>query len=222
MNDSVNDPAFVLKERESPVGRIRKANETAIIRAAEEEFVRNGFKGTTVQQIADRAGLPKANVHYYFKNKLELYAAVLSDILELWNQAFNDIRGEDDPARAISAYIRAKVMYSKTNPLVSRLFAQEIIQGAPHLGAYFKQDHRDWLQQKAKVIEYWIEQGKMDPVDPYHLIFLIWASTQHYADFGAQITSVMGEDYLNDEGYERIARSLTQMVLKACGLKVPE
>lgn len=147
-------------------GKIRTDNRAKIIAIAEMEFAEFGYKGASIMNIAKRANLPRANVHYYFNSKLELYKKVLFDILKLWNDAFNQITPEDDPAEAIGAYIRAKVMYSKTNPLASKIFANEIIHGAPRINQYLNSDFREWLKSKAAVIEHWIKQGKMDPVDP--------------------------------------------------------
>jgi len=102
------------------IGKIRTDNRAKIIAIAEMEFAEFGYKGASIMNIAKRANIPRANVHYYFKSKLELYKKVLMDILQLWNQAFNQITPDDNPADAIGAYIRAKVMYSKTNPLASK------------------------------------------------------------------------------------------------------
>lgn len=207
-------------KQRKPTGKIRQQNEQLIIEAAEIEFVNHGFKGASVRKIAERAGLPKANVHYYFKSKLDLYGAVLHNIIELWNSAFNDINPDDDPGAALTAYIHSKVMYSKTNPLASRIFASEIIHGAPFLSRYIETDFENWVAEKARVIKAWIEQGKMDPVDPYHLLFLIWASTQHYADFGEQVKAVLGKETLSEGDYQQAADQITQIILKGCGIKV--
>ena len=168
-------------------GQIRRSNEAAILKAAEVEFATRGFKGASMQRIADQAGIPRTNVHYYFNSKLELYIAVLFDIVNLWNDQFDQITAEDDPAEAIGAYIRAKVMYSKTNPEASRIFASEIILGAPNLSTYLEQEFSIWMRDKASIIQVWIDEGRMDPVDPVYLIFLIWSATQHYADFDVQV-----------------------------------
>ena len=129
-------------------GKIRNVNRVKIIAIAEIEFAEFGYKGVSIMNIAKRADMPRANVHYYFKSKLELYKKVLFDILKLWNDAFNQITPEDDPAKAIGAYIRAKVMYSKTNPLASKIFANEIIHGAPQISEHLNSDFRDWLNSE--------------------------------------------------------------------------
>ena len=202
-------------------GKIRSDNRAKIIAIAEMEFAEFGYKGASIMNIAKRADIPRANVHYYFKSKLELYKKVLFDILKLWNDAFNQITPEDDPAEAIGAYIRAKVMYSKTNPLASKIFANEIIHGAPHISEYLNSDFRDWLKAKSAVIEHWIKQGKMDPVDPLFLIMLIWSATQHYADFSTQVSAVLDKDNLTEKDFEDVSDNLIHIILKGCGIEPP-
>jgi TetR/AcrR family transcriptional regulator len=210
----------ILKEKRTvPCGRIRKKNEAVIIAAAEKEFLEYGYKGASMKRIAERAGLPRANIHYYFKNKLAVYGAVLRGTVCLWNAIFDNINSTDDPATALAQYIRAKVMFSKTNAPASRIFASEILHGAPYLSEYLKTDFRNWIQQKCEVIQCWIEQGKMDAVDPVHLLFFIWGATQHYADFGVQVQFAMGKDELSDEDFEAIAKNMTHIVLKGCGIQ---
>ena len=157
------------------VGKIRIDNEKAILVAAEKEFAARGFNGASMNRIAQGAGVARTNVHYYFKNKEELYSKVLTDVIQMWNFTFSQITADDDPAEALEAYIRAKVAYSKSNPLASKMFASEIMHGAPVLSSYLKKDFRDWLRSKAQIMDSWVAQGKMDPVDPFYLIFMIWA-----------------------------------------------
>jgi TetR/AcrR family transcriptional regulator len=202
------------------VGKIRIDNEKAILVAAEREFASRGFNGASMNRIALGAGVPRTNVHYYFKNKEELYAKVLTDVIQMWDNSFNQISSEDDPAEALEAYIRAKVAYSRTNPLASKIFASEILHGAPVLSSYLKKDYRDWLRGKAGIIDSWIAQGKMDPVDPFYLIFMIWASTQHYADFEVQVKTVLGKARLTARDFEVVANNLTHIILKGCGIKI--
>ena len=199
--------------------RVRQKNEHIILKAAEEEFVTFGFKGASMKRIAERADLPRANVHYYFKNKVDLYGAVLSDIVETWNNTFDTIQEDDDPKTALSSYIHAKVMYSKTNPEASRIFASEIIHGAPHLSEYLKTDFQTWVRKKSRVIQRWADNGQIDPIDPVHLLFFIWSSTQHYADFGVQVLAALNKKKLSDADFEHIAKNLTGFVLKGCGIE---
>ncbi|ATR81634.1 TetR family transcriptional regulator [Pseudomonas sp. FFUP_PS_473] len=214
-------PAHRLTASGKPAGRIRQKNEQAILKAAEDEFARHGFKGTSMNTIAQNAGLPKANLHYYFTNKLGLYVAVLSNILELWDSTFNTLNSDDDPAVALSNYIRTKIEFSRRNPQASRIFAMEIISGGQCLSEYFNQDYRTWFQGRAAVFQSWIDAGKMDPVDPVHLIFLLWGSTQHYADFATQICQVTGRSRLTKQDMEEASNNLIHIILKGCGLTPP-
>ena len=202
-----------------PAGRIRQKNEEAIIKAAEEEFARHGFKGTSMNTIAQNVGLPKANLHYYFSNKLGLYQAVLSNILELWDSTFNNLTVDDDPAEALTRYIRAKMEFSRRHPKASRIYAMEVISGGETLSQMLSQDYQTWFRGRAAVFEAWSAAGKMDPVDPVHLIFLLWGSTQHYADFATQICQVTGRSRLTKQDMEDASNNLIHIILKGCGIK---
>ncbi|MGE8360980.1 TetR/AcrR family transcriptional regulator [Pseudomonas sp.] len=214
-------PAHRANPAGKPAGRIRQKNEEAILAAAEEEFARHGFKGTSMNTIAQNVGLPKANLHYYFSNKLGLYLAVLSNILDLWDSAFNTLTVDDDPAEALAGYIRAKMEFSRRYPKASRIFAMEVISGGECLSEYFSQDYLSWFKGRAAVFEGWIAAGKMDPVDPTHLIFLLWSSTQHYADFATQIARVSGRSRLTKQDMEDASDNLIRIILKGCGLTPP-
>jgi TetR/AcrR family transcriptional regulator len=204
-----------------PAGRIRQKNEEAIIKAAEEEFARHGFKGTSMNTIAQNVGLPKANLHYYFSNKLGLYQAVLVNILELWDSAFNNLSVDDDPATALAGYIRAKMEFSRRHPKASRIYAMEVISGGEILSQMLQQDYQAWFRERAAVFTAWSAAGKMDPVDPVHLIFLLWGSTQHYADFSSQICRITDRSRLTKQDYEEAAEQLIAIILKGCGLPPP-
>lgn len=203
-----------------PTGRIRQKNEEIILTAAAEEFARYGFKGTSMNAIAQRAGLPKANLHYYFASKLGLYVEVMRHMLELWDTAFDDVTVEDDPAAALARYIRLKMEFSRRHPQASKIFAMEVISGCECLSEHFNQDYRSWFQGRSAVFGAWIAAGKMDPVDPMHLIFLIWAGTQHYADFSDQILRINGKRMTKVE-FAQASDNLVRIILKGCGLKPP-
>lgn len=209
------------KQRSYRVGKIRIDNEAIILAAAEEEFASKGFSGASISSVAQRAGVPRSNVHYYFSSKEALYNKLLTNVVELWNESFPEITAQDDPAQAIESYIRTKLEYSRTKPQASRIFASEILRGAPLLRQYLEENYAGWLQQKASVIEAWIEQGKMDKVDPFYLIFMIWSTTQHYADFDVQVKAALRKTTLSPKDFDEIARTVTHVILKGCGLTPP-
>ncbi|MDT4829349.1 HTH-type transcriptional regulator RutR [compost metagenome] len=146
---------------------------------------------------------------------------MLSNHLELWDSTFNTLTAEDDPAEALARYIRAKMEFSRRHPMASKIFAMEIISGGGCLEAHFDQDYRAWFKGRAGVFEAWIAAGKMDPVDPVNLIFLLWGSTQHYADFNTQICRVTGRKRLTRDDFEAATQNLIQIILKGCGLNPP-
>ena len=205
---------------EKPSGDIRQRNEKIIIAAAEQEFASFGFKGASMREIARRADLPKANIHYYFKNKLGLYLAVLSDIIELWDSTLSRLTPDDDPAEGLQTYICQKIEFSRKYPLASRIFASEIISGGPNLEGYFDEGYVEWFNSRLEVIREWQKRGKMDKeIVPEHLIFMLWSSTQHYADFSFQIRSAMNKTDLTQVEFDAAADTLSHVILKGCGLK---
>ncbi|QPG04592.1 TetR family transcriptional regulator C-terminal domain-containing protein [Salinimonas marina] len=207
----------VNKSSDASVGEKNKQN---ILQAAEKVFAQQGLKGSSVQQIADTAGLPKTNVLYYFKTKQSLYQAVLQQTLSLWNSRFDQASATDDPAETLAEYISEKIDMSRTHPLLSKIFAMEILNGGPNLDTYFNHKHVSWMQGRVAIIESWIEQQKITRVDPYYLLFTIWASTQHYADFSVQVTRLRGEK-MKKVDFEEAKRTVIKLVLTGCGLTVP-
>ncbi|WP_043525829.1 TetR/AcrR family transcriptional regulator [Litchfieldella xinjiangensis] len=200
--------------------RTRRRNEKAILEAAEQVFARHGYRGASIQAIAEAAALPKSNVLYYVGSKKTLYVKLLERMMSRWNAMLDDINVEDDPARVLEAFIRSKMQLTREHPQGSRLFAAEILGGAPFLQEYLRGELREWVEQRARVFEQWAERGLMDPVDPVWLIFLIWSATQHYADFEAQVLGITDRQQLNDTDYQRITDFLCQVILKGCGLRV--
>jgi TetR/AcrR family transcriptional regulator len=199
-------------------GRIRLNNEADILRAAEHVFARAGFAGATMDQIAQRAQIPKSNLHYYFRTKKEIYRAVLDHTLSLWLAETDSIREDNDPTQALSDYIHAKMKLSASHPDASRVFANEMLHGATEIGDYLRADLRALVNTKAHVIERWITDGKMAPVDPRHLFFTIWAATQTYADFEPQVCAVLGVKKMGAKQMDAATAHLTALLLRGCGL----
>jgi TetR/AcrR family transcriptional regulator len=202
-----------------PRERARAKIEAKILGAAEAVFAEHGFSGAAMSEIARRAGIPKPNLHYYCKTKEELYRRVLQRILQLWLGTADEIRPDADPAEALAHYVAAKIELARARPLASRVFANEVIHGAPEIGDFLQNELRDWVARKAKVIDGWVKAGKMQPVDPKHLFFMLWAATQTYADFAVQIAAVLGRKTLKPADYDAAAKQTTEIVLRGLGLR---
>ena len=172
--------------------RIQAQNEDLILKAALEAFSAYGFRGATVDQIAANCGLSKPNLLYYFRRKEDIYVAVLEHTLHDWLEPLRRLDATGEPLDEITRYIRAKIRLSRENPKASRLFANEILHGATAVGTYLKGPLKDLVDEKAAIIRGWTQEGRLAPVDPHHLIFAIWATTQHYADFDAQVSAIVG------------------------------
>ena len=211
-------PTEPAAEADGRKGAIRQANQALILSAGERVFARAGFNGATMAAIADEAGLPKANLHYYFGNKQALYRAVLARTLHDWLVPLDDLTPEADPRAALEAYIRAKMAMSRERPDASRVFANELLHGAAEVGELMRTELRAMVQAKAAVIDGWIAAGRMAPVDATHLFFTIWAATQTYADFDAQVRAVLGRDELGPADHRRATEHVVALILRGCGL----
>lgn len=196
---------------------IRRGNERVILDAAETVFAEAGFGGATMQLIADRAGLPKANLHYYFATKEDLYRRVVSQIFEIWLEAAASFDNAPGPVEGIGAYIDAKMDISRRHPHGSKVWASEVMHGAPVIQDYLETTLKDWTEGRIAVIERWIAAGRMHPVDPRHLLYMLWATTQHYADFGHQIETLNHGNPLSDADWARAKASVRDMVLRGIG-----
>ena len=198
---------------------IRIAAVTDILAAAESVFARAGFAGATMAEIAELSGLPKANLHYYFRTKASLYRAVLDHTLTLWLAETDGIRNDADPAKALGDYIRAKMRLTATHRDASRVFANEMLHGAPHIGSYLRNELKALVDEKSLVIEHWAQRGLIDKIDARHLFFTIWAATQTYADFQPQVCAVLGKSRLTRTELDHAADQLVRLILRGCGVR---
>ncbi|WP_127115518.1 TetR/AcrR family transcriptional regulator [Shimia sediminis] len=195
----------------------RQESEKLILSAAEKVFAEAGFGGATMQLIADVAGLPKANLHYYFPTKESLYRQVVQNIFQIWLQAADVFDAADGPEEGIGAYIDAKMEISRRHPAGSKVWASEVMHRAPVIQDYLETTLAEWTEGRIAVIERWIEEGRMDPIDPRHLLYMLWATTQHYADFGHQIDTLNGGAPLNDAQWNAAKASVKRIILRGIG-----
>lgn len=175
--------------------RIQQKNSEAILEAALEVFSAYGFRGATLDQIAEVAGLSKPNLLYYFPSKEAMHQALLTRLLDTWLDPLREMNEAGDPLAEILAYVRRKIELSRDYPRESRLFANEILQGAPRMREAIEGDLKTLVDVKAAVLTRWMDQGRIARLPPHHLIFSIWALTQHYADFDMQVRAVLGPDH---------------------------
>ncbi|WP_428925437.1 TetR family transcriptional regulator C-terminal domain-containing protein [Marinibacterium sp. SX1] len=174
--------------------RIQRKNRKAILDAALEVFSSRGFRGATVDEIASAAGLSKPNLLYYFPSKDAIYMALLEALLDSWLDPLRALDDSGEPLDQLLGYIRHKLDMSRDAPRESRLFAHEIMQGAPRISDILTGELKALVDDKAALIARWSAEGRIAPVHPQHLIFSIWSLTQHYADFDVQVRAVLGDE----------------------------
>ncbi|HEY0490391.1 MAG TPA: TetR/AcrR family transcriptional regulator [Telluria sp.] len=190
--------------------------EADIVAEAVRVFAECGYEGASVATIADNAGLSKQNLMYYFPTKQALYERVLDGVLDDWLERMETLADrERDPRDVLRAYIQAKMRFSREQPLASRVYALEVIGGAQLYGQQIRERVVPLLRKDIEVFEGWISEGRIAPVNATHLIFSIWAMTQSYADFSAQMALVLNQKQLTDDDFDKAEKLITDMVLSA-------
>ncbi|HAI48672.1 HTH-type transcriptional regulator RutR [Atlantibacter hermannii] len=189
------------------------AKRDAILQAGLSQFAKYGIHGATLEHIAECAGVSKTNLLYYFLSKDVLYIEVLKQILSIWLAPLRAFRRDLEPLAAIGEYIRLKMEVSRDYPEASRLFCMEMLQGAPLLMGELAGDVRPLVEEKSAIVAAWVAQGKLAPVDPHHLIFMIWATTQHYADFSVQVEAVTGATLKDDAFFRHTVENVQRMII---------
>jgi TetR/AcrR family transcriptional regulator len=193
--------------------RVGEANVARILDCALALFARYGLRGARIEEVAAAAGMSKTNLLYYFPTKDALYTAVLARTLDMWLEPLRALDADAGPREALSLYIARKLDYSRSHPEASRLYAMEMLQGAPHLKSVLATDLAATVAATDAIIASWIARGLMRPLKPLHLIFAIWASTQHYADFGAQIEALAGRGIADDAFFAEAREAVTALIL---------
>ncbi len=200
-------------EKTKKYTRIQQEKREVIFAAALDVFSEKGLRGATLDEIAKAAKLSKQNVIYYFAGKDEIYAQLLEGLLEVWVSPLRDLSADGEPLDEILSYVRRKLQMSKDMPRESRLFATEILHGAPRTRESLRGGLKALVDEKVRIISGWIDDGKIAPVDPYHLIFSIWSMTQHYADFDIQIKEILDHKKA-DSRFEDAEAYLTTVLTK--------
>ena len=197
-----------------PRTRIQERNSKAILEAGLDVFSSQGFRGATLDQIAEAARLSKPNLLYYFPSKDAVYHTLLGQLLHAWLDPLRHMNPDGDPVEEVLAYVRRKLELSRHFPRESRLFANEILQGAPRMMAEIEGPLKTLVDEKAAILSRWMDEGRIARMHPVHLIFSIWSLTQHYADFDVQVRAVLGPDRGGDGRFEDAARFLEQLFVE--------
>lgn len=208
-----------MKAREKAIlakAAIRRQAEERIKAAAIVAFASKGMHGATISEIAASIGMPTATVHYYFKNKSDLYDAVLEQIVDLWFSEIAGIDGIDEPLIEIESYVRSKLEFSRLYPNASRIFANDILGGNSNILDKIKAHIRPLVEEKCVLIQRWVDQGSIRPIDPMSLFFMIWGCTEFYANFAAEISVFTDRPDMSDEQYEAAVKTTVDVIVNGC------
>ncbi|SEW26822.1 transcriptional regulator, TetR family [Aliiroseovarius sediminilitoris] len=215
---TVNVKSDVNRTTQGIQSRNREEVTARILVAAEKVFAEFGYAGASISRIAASAGIPKSNVVYYFETKEALYRRVVGEIFDIWRAAADSITVDNNPIQALGEYIDTKLDLARTRPYGSKVWANEIIQRAPIVQDYLEDELRSWTENRITVIEAWIENGQIRPISARHLLYAIWATTQHYADFTHQITTLNDGVELSDAQWKDTKTAVKDLLLRGVAL----
>lgn len=201
---------FIAKDESE--GRIRARNERLILDASVRLFSAKGYDGTTISQIAETAGLPKANVYYYFSTKAAIYERLISEVLQDWDSALRLLNPELDPREALFNYVAGKLEFSRRHGEKSRFFAGELLRGATFLSPRQKRHVQAVTREACEVVQRWVDEGKCNRVDPRYLLIMLWSTTQYFADFAPMAATTLEVPKLRKSDFDEAARQIIAML----------
>lgn len=205
-------PDTSLPEAGKKPSRIQQRNRLVILEAALDVFSQHGYRGATLDQIAAAAGISKPNILYYFEGKEEIHVTLLNHLMKTWLDPLRQMNVDGDPLTELLEYINRKLEMARDLPRESRLFANEVLQGAPRMGPHLQSSLKPLFDEKCVLIQRWMDEGSLAQVDPQHLIFSIWATTQHYADFDAQVDVLLEGKPSHDGASDFLATLFTKLL----------
>ncbi len=193
--------------------RIQVINQQKILDSATHIFSKYGFRGSTIDQIAQMADMSKPNLLYYFKTKKNIYQAVLKRTLNIWLRSLKEWKVTGTPKEILTHYIHRKMEFSRDYPAASRLFANEVMEGAPILNSLFAEESRDIVLENTSIMKGWVKAGLIKNLEPIHIIFMIWAVTQHYADYEIQVFTLTGKSLADEDFFKQAQNNITEILL---------
>lgn len=193
----------------------REKLEQDILAVAKRLFAQRGYGGVSLDHIAKAVGASKQNLLYYFPSKEALYRRVLHGVLDVWLSYMDALsQRPNDPEQALREYIAGKLRFSREHPDDSRVYANEVISGAPIFATEIAERVIPALQADVAIFNRWAERGLCRQVDGRHLMVLLWASTQVYADWSSQISLVLGKKELDEADFAAAEGLIVEMVLR--------
>jgi TetR/AcrR family transcriptional regulator len=151
----------------------------AILQAAEPLFAERGFASTRLEDVAERVGIRRASLVYYFKNKSELYREVLNGVFtELLHRHERALGNPGSLAERVERSVNVWVDYVVERPSVMRLMLREVADGkrssvpealATHMAPVFA--------ELIKTIQQGQSDGEMRAIDPMHFLMTTAGAT---------------------------------------------
>ena len=146
------------------------STEQKIFDAAHEVFVQKGMDGAKMQEIADKAGINKALLHYYYRSKEKLYEAVAKAVLSRAAPLVGNLIESDRPLEEkIRHFIEFYITTISKNPFIPLFILSEINKHPDHFFEQILPKDLPKPQVFIRQVEEEIAAGRIRAVNPYHL-----------------------------------------------------
>jgi TetR/AcrR family transcriptional regulator len=170
----------------------------AILDAALHEFASEGVAGARIDEIAQMAGVNKALLYYYFRDKESLYGAVIDDVFQRMRERLLTVLNSDmSPREMIVEYAKTHFDYIASSPEYPRLVQQEMMragrQKSPHLKRIAQTYFHPVYTRLLEVLQEGVDAGEFRPVEPRRFAMMMAAAVVHYFN-SLPIAQLMGNN----------------------------
>lgn len=192
----------------------------AVLEAAESLFAGRGFDGTRLEDIAERVGIRRASIVYYFKDKRELYAAVLASVFSDLHASLAEALSRDLPVpERIEAGVRAWVGFVGRRPTVARLILREVADATPEHRSAVLQHTQPFIDLVRKEIfeRPDFPETPLAEVDPVHVASTVAGTTVFLVAAMPALLPDLGLDPTSREHLEAHEQELVRIVRRLLG-----
>ncbi|HPF90049.1 MAG: TetR/AcrR family transcriptional regulator [Flavobacteriales bacterium] len=178
-----------------------QGTEQRILRAARKVFIQKGMAGTRMQEVADEAGINKALLHYYFRDKQRLFTGVFkAGASEQFSCIWGSFIHCDTLFSAIEAFVAAYLDRMLEDPLLPLFIVNELNRDARGLSEFIDRG-RESRARFLRMVEEARQRGEIIDIQPRELLVNIMALCAHPFIARPMLAHIHG---MNNEAFRRM------------------
>lgn len=154
---------------------LEKSTEETIFNAAQEEFIEKGFDGSRMQEIAKKAGINKALLHYYYRTKEKLFDAIFQKVFKSFMPGvFEAMQSDSSLFYKIEVFVSSYLKLISENPHIPSFVLHELNRNPERLTGLFATVlgavKEKGFKKFAEAVNKEVAEGKITPIEPEQLI----------------------------------------------------